>query len=76
MINYFISKNVNILALEYDGLKIYIDKYSKHFSINELELNIYKNIGINIKLAFKNIENNFPEFGIRYNTDNIKHKTL
>ena len=64
MINYFISKNVNISTLEYDGLKIYTDKYSKYFSINELELNIYKNIGINIKLAFKNIEDNFPEFGI------------
>ena len=53
MINYFISKNFNILTLEYDGLKIYTDKYSKHFSINELELNIYKNIGVNIKLALK-----------------------
>ena len=41
MINHFIGKNVNILTLEYDGLKIYTDKYSKHFSINELELNIY-----------------------------------
>ena len=76
MINYFISKNVNILTLEYDGLKIYTDKYSKHFSINELESNIYKNIGINIKLAFKNIEDNFPELGIRCNTDNTKIKTL
>ena len=76
MINYFISKNVNILTLEYDGLKIYNDKYSKHFSINELELNIYNNIGINIKLAFKNIEDNFPEFGIRCNTDNIKNKNI
>ena len=76
MINYFISKNVNILTLEYDGLKIYNDKYSKHFSINELELNIYKNIGINIKLAFKNIEDKFPEFGIRRNTDHIKHKNI
>ena len=56
MINYFISKNSNILTLEYDGLKIYTDKYSKHFSINDLESNIHKNIGINIKLAFKNIE--------------------
>ena len=46
MINYFISKNVNILTLEYDGLKIYTDKYSKHFSINELELNIYKKMGL------------------------------
>ena len=42
-----------MLTLEYDGLKIYNDKRSKHFSINELELNIYKNIGINMKLAFK-----------------------
>ena len=76
MINYFISKNVNILTLEYDGLKIYTDKYSKHFSINELESNIYKNIGINIKLAFKNIEDKFPEFGIRCNTDHIKYKNI
>ena len=76
MINYFTSKNVNILTLEYDGLIIYTDKCSKHFSINELELNIYKNIGINIKLAFKNIEDSFSEFGIRCNTDNIKIKTL
>ena len=76
MINYFISKNVNILTLEYDGLEIYADKSSKHFSINELELNIYRNIGINIKLAFKNIGDNFPEFGIRCNTDNVKHKNI
>ena len=52
MINYFVRKNGNILSLEYDGLKIHTDRYYKHFSINELELNIYKNIGINIKLAF------------------------
>ena len=76
MINYFTSKNVNILTLEYDGLKIYTDKSSKHFSINELELNIYKNIGINIKLAFRNIEDKFPDFGIKCNTDNIKHKKI
>ena len=37
MINYFVSKNINILILEYDGLKIYSDGKSKHFSINELE---------------------------------------
>ena len=76
MINYFSSKNVNILTLEYDSLKIYTDKSSKHFSINELELNIYKDIGINIKLAFKNIEDKFPDFGIRCNTNNIKHKNI
>ena len=76
MINYFIGKNVDILTLEYDGLKIYTDKYSKHFSINELELNIYKNIGINIRLTFKIIEDGFSEFGIRCNIDNIKNKNI
>ena len=44
MINYFVSKNVDLLTLEYDGLKIYTDKYSKNFNINELELNIYKKL--------------------------------
>ena len=76
MINYFNSKNVNILTLEYDGLKVYTDKTSKHSSINELESNIYKSIGINMKLAFKNIEDSFPDFGIRVSTDNIKHKNI
>ena len=76
MINYFTSKNVNIFTLEYDGLKIYTDKNSKHFSINELELNIYKKLEINIKLSFKNIEDYFPDFGIRCNTDNIKNKNI
>ena len=37
MINYFLSKKVNIFTLEYDELKIYSDSKSKHFSINELE---------------------------------------
>ena len=76
MINYSTSKNVIILTLEYDGLKTYTDKRSKHFSINELELNIYKNIGINIRLVFKNIEDEFTEFGIRCNTDNFKNKNI
>ena len=37
MIVYFVSKRVNIFLLEYDGLKIYSDDKSKHFSINDLE---------------------------------------
>ena len=37
MINYFVSKKVNIFTLECDRLKIYSDSKSKHFSINELE---------------------------------------
>ena len=31
MVNYFISKNVNILTSEYDGLQIYFDKDNKNF---------------------------------------------
>ena len=29
-----------------------------------------------MKSAFKNIGDSFPEFGIRSNTDNIKHKNI
>ena len=46
MINYFVSKNVNIFTLEYDGLKIYTNNKSKHFSINELERLILEKTGI------------------------------
>ena len=73
VMNYFISKNINILTSEYGGLKIYTDKNNKHFSINKLELCIFKEIGINIKSSFKNIEDHFPEFGIRVSTNDIKH---
>ena len=36
-INYFVLKRVKILTLEYDGMKIYTEDKSKHFSINDLE---------------------------------------
>ena len=42
MINYFVLKRVNIFTLEYDGLKIYTNDKSKHFSINDLENQISK----------------------------------
>ena len=71
MINYFISKRVKIFTLEYDGLKIYTDEKSKHFSINDLEKIIFKNTEINMKLSFKEIIDSFPDFGIRVSTDNI-----
>ena len=76
MINYFVIKRVNIFTLEYDGLKIYSDNKSKHFSINNLEKNILDKTGINMKLSFKNIEDHFPEFGIRVSTDNIKNENI
>ena len=76
MINYFVIKRVNIFTLKYDGLKIYSDDKSKHFSINDLEKIILEKIGINMKLSFKNIEDSFPEFGIRISIDNIKNENI
>ena len=76
MINYFVSKKVNIFTLEYDGLKIYTNNKSKHFSINDLEKIILEKTGINMKLSFKNIEDHFPEIGIRISTDNIKNENI
>ena len=76
MINYFVLKRVNIFTLEYDGLKIYSDDKSKHFSINDLEKIIFEKTEINMKLSFKNIEDSFPEFGIRLSTDNIKNEKI
>ena len=76
MINYFVIKKVNIFTLEYDGLKIYSDNKSKHFSINDLEKIILEKTRINMKLSFKNIEDHFPEFGIRVSTDNIKYVNI
>ena len=73
MINYFVIKRVNIFTLKYDGLKIYSDNKSKHFSINDSEKIILQRTGIIMKLSFINIEDSFPEFGIRCNTDNIKN---
>ena len=76
MISYFVLKRVNIFTLEYDGLKIYSDSKSKHFSINDLEKIILEKIGINMKLSFKPINDSFPEFGIRVLTDNIKNENI
>ena len=76
MINYFVLKRVNILTLECDGLKIYNDDESRYFSIYDLEKIILEKTGINMKLSFKNIEDCFPEFGIRVSTDNIKNENI
>ena len=77
MINYFVSKRVKIFTLEYDdGLKIYSDDESKHYSINDLEKIILEKTGINMKLSFKSIEDHFPEYGIRVSTDNIINENI
>ena len=76
MINYFVSKRVKIFTLEYDGVKIYTDDKSKHFSINDLEKIILKKTEIDIKLSFKEIVDSFPEYGIRVSTDNIINENI
>ena len=76
IINYFVIKRVNIFTLEYDGLKIYSDDKSKHFSINDIEEIILEKTGINMKLSLENIEDHFPEFGMRVSTDNIKNENI
>ena len=76
MINYFVLKRVNIFTLEFDGLKIYTDDKSSHFSINELEKKILQKTGINMKLAFKNIEDPFPDFETKVSTDNIINENI
>ena len=76
MINYFVIKRLNIFTLEYDGLKIYSDNKSKHFSIDDLQKIILEKTKINMKLSFKPINDSFPEFGIRISTDNIKNENI
>ena len=76
MINYFVSKRVNIFTLEYDGIKIYSNDKSKHFSINDLERIISEKTGINMKLCFKNIEDSFSDFGVRVSTVNIMSENM
>ena len=76
MINYFVLKRVKILTLEYDGLKIYTDDKSKHFSINDLGNKIFKKTGIKMKLSFENIEDSFSDFDIKASTDNIINENI
>ena len=71
MINYFVSKRVNVFVLEYDGLKIYTDDKSKHFSINNLQKTILDKTGIDMKLSFKNIEDSFSDIKTKVSTDDI-----
>ena len=76
MINYFVSKRVKIFTLEYDGVKIYTDDKSKHFSINDLKKIILKKTEIDIKLSFKEMIDSFPEYGIRVSTNNIINENI
>ena len=61
MIDFFNFKNIQIFTLEYDGLKIIDNPDNKYFSIKQLEYIIFLKTEINMKLAIKEIKDEFPE---------------
>ena len=77
MIDFFKFKNIQIFTLEYDGLKIINKPENKLFSIKQLEYIIFIKTGINMKLAIKEIKDEFPEYKTNVNTDNLpKNKIM
>ena len=77
MIDFFKFKNIQILTLEYDGLKIIDKPDNKNFSIQQLEYIILLKTGISIKLVIKEIKDEFPEYKTNANTDNLaKNKII
>ena len=77
MMDFFKFKNIQIFTLEYDGLKIIDKPDNKKCSIQQLEYNIFKKTGINMKLVIKEIKDEFPECKSNVNTDNLpKNKII
>ena len=77
MVDFFKFKNIQIFTLEYDGLKIINDPDNKKFSLKQLEFIIKMKTGINMKLAFKEIKDEFTEYETNVNTDNLpKNKII
>ena len=77
MIGFFKFKNIQIFTLEYDGLKIIDKPDNKNFSVQQLEYIIFLKTGINMKLAIKEINDEFPEYKTNVNTDNLpKNKII
>ena len=77
MIDFFKFKNIQIFTLEYDGLKIIDKPDNKYFSINQLEYIIFLKTGIPMKLAIKEINDEFPEYKTNVNTDSLpKNKII
>ena len=77
MVDFFKFKNIQIFTLEYDGIKIIDKPDNKTFSLKQLELIILKKTGINMKLSFKEIIDEFTEYKTNVNTDNLpKNKII
>ena len=77
MIDFFKFKNIQIFTLECDGLKIIDKPDNKYFSIQQLEYITFLTTGIPMKLAIKEINDEFPEYKTNVNTDNLpKNKII
>ena len=77
MVDFFQYKNIQIFTLEYDGLKIINKPDNKIFSLEQLEKVIFIKTGIKMKLAFKEIKDEFPEYETNVNTDKLpKNKII
>ena len=77
MVDFFTFKKIQIFTLEYDGLKIIDNPDNINFSLVQLEKVIFIKTGINMKLAFKEIKDEFPEYETNVNTDNLpKNKII
>ena len=77
MVDFFQYKKIQIFSLEYDGLKIVNKPENKRFSLEQLELIILKKTGIEMKLSFKEIKDEFTEYKTNINTDNLpKNKII
>ena len=77
MVDFFKFKNIQIFTLEYDGIKIIDNPKNKKFSLEQLEIIIERKTGINMKLSFKEIKDEFTEYETNVNTDNLpKNKII
>ena len=76
IVDFFNFKDIQIFTIEYDGLKIINKPENKHFSIKQLEYIIFIKTGINMKLAIKEINDEFPEYKTNVNTDNLPKNNI
>ena len=76
MVDLFKFKNIQIFTLEYDGLKIINKPNNKKFSLKQLEYIIFIKTEINIKLAYKEIIDEFTEYKTNVNADNLPKNSV
>ena len=77
MVDFFKFKNIQIFTLEYDGIKIIDKPDNKTFSLEQLKYIVLLKTGINMKLSFKEIIDEFTKYKTNVNTDNLpKNKII